>query len=94
MQFRYGQRVKCLYAVDGNTWIIGRVGTVVDTKRREHKPGIMFDGWDEAPHQHRLHSLRDDSTGNVIPDDVGWYCPINALILVKNHSPIGVDELI
>jgi hypothetical protein len=54
----------------------------------------MFDNWDEAPHHDRLHSLRDDSTGNVILDEVGWYCPINALILVENYSPIGVDELI
>lgn len=89
MHFHYGQRVRCVKPVDGNDWIVGKIGTVIDTTVRE-KPGVLFD----KPYSgniRSMHGLFDDRKG-FLDTDMGWNCYENNLVSLE--SLIGVDDLI
>ena len=87
MQFHYGQRVKCIKEVDGNSWVKGQVGTIVNSSPT--KPHVLFDNAGK-PGNPPLHgSLTDE--GEDIFQGV-WNCYASSLIPLEKL--IGVDDLI
>ena len=87
MQFHYGQRVKCIKEVDGNYWVKGKIGTIV--QYNSAKPSVLFDdaGKLNAP---SLHGGRTDE-GEYIYQGV-WNCYTSSLIPLEEL--IGVGDLI
>lgn len=85
MQFHYGQRVRCIDAADGNSSVIGQIGTV----REFQTPwlGVEFD--EEIAEG---HSLGDYETGEAIAWGCGWYCPPETLIPLEES--INIEEII
>lgn len=87
MQFHYGQRVKCIKSVDGNSWVKGQIGTIVHSNPA--KPSVLFDnaGKQGNPLLHGGFTNEDEYITQGV-----WNC--NASSLVPLEELIGVGDLI
>lgn len=90
MTFSYGQKVRCISVPDGNSEVVNLIGTIMSTQDYgvdEYWPGVLFEKSFELG-----HCLTDETTGEIVGEYNGWYCPPETLIPLEES--INIEEII
>lgn len=90
MTFSYGQKVRCISVPDGNSEVVNLIGTIMSTQdygADEYWPGVLFEKSFELG-----HCLTDETTGEIVGEYNGWYCPPSCIELIE--KPLNIAELI
>lgn len=77
-KFKVGDRVKCIAKHDGNTYIIGQVGTVLSYSDVFNAYGVVFDN--------DVNGIAISSVNNVCEEGHGWFIPPEKLVLLSPHA--------